>query len=113
MDITVTMAMKRIQNILNVEDEHLTLLTELATIQSEILAEKLGAGTVPANLLFIVVETTISRYRKVGAEGMTDKNVDVIRNKYSENLFEPYEDIIADYARKSGATTGKKIVRVI
>lgn len=110
---TVEIAMQRIQNILDVEDEHLTLLKELTTIQSETLTERLGANAVPSKLLFIVVETTIARYRRVGAEGISDKNVDVIRNKYSENLFEPYEGIITDYVNKSGSVAGKKIVRVI
>lgn len=112
MESIIALAMARIQNVINVDEENLSLLNELTKIQSEILAEKLGAKEVPANLLFIVVETTVARFRRVGAEGITDKNVDVIRNKYSEDLFEPYEDIIAEYAKASGSSR-KKYVRVI
>lgn len=113
MDMTVDIAMDRIQNLLNVEEEHLTLLRELTTIQAETLAEKVGETQVPMKLMFIVVETTVARFRRVGAEGMSDKNVDVIRNKYTDNLFEPFEGIISDYVRETGGTSGKKIMRVI
>lgn len=110
--IVANNALERIQNILIAEETNLTLLTELAQIQTDILSEKLGGAEVPQSLTFIIVETTIARYRRVGAEGLSSKQIDVISNKYSENLFEPYKDIIADYATKLGMKP-KRIVRVI
>lgn len=104
MDIVLT-AQERANNVLNVEEQNMPLLTELTQIQAELLAEKLGKD-IPENLTFIVVETTIARYRKVGAEGMSTKKIDVISNTYSDDLFEPYEDIIARYSDK---TTHKKV----
>lgn len=104
MDI-VLRAQERANNVLNVEEQNMSLLTELTQIQAELLAEKLGKD-IPENLTFIVVETTIARYRKVGAEGMSTKKIDVISNTYSDDLFEPYEDIIARYSDK---TTHKKV----
>ena len=104
MDI-VSIAQQRANNVLNVEEQNMSLLTELTQIQAELLAEKLGKD-IPENLTFIVVETTIARYRKVGAEGMSTKKIDVISNTYSDDLFEPYEEIIARYSDK---TTHKKV----
>ena len=104
MDIVLT-AQERANNVLNVEEQNMPLLTELTQIQAELLAEKLGKD-IPENLTFIVVETTIARYRKVGAEGMSTKKIDVISNTYSDDLFEPYEEIIARYSDK---TTHKKV----
>lgn len=104
MDI-VLRAQERANNVLNVEEQNMSLLTELTQIQAELLAEKLGKD-IPENLTFIIVETTIARYRKVGAEGMSTKKIDVISNTYSDDLFEPYEDIIARYSDK---TTHKKV----
>lgn len=104
MDIVLT-AQERANNVLNVEEQNMPLLTELTQIQAELLAEKLGKD-IPENLTFIIVETTIARYRKVGAEGMSTKKIDVISNTYSDDLFEPYEDIIA---RHSDKTTHKKV----
>ena len=104
MDI-VSIAQQRANNVLNVEEQNMPLLTELTQIQAELLAEKLGKD-IPENLTFIVVETTIARYRKVGAEGMSTKKIDVISNTYSDDLFEPYEEIIARYSNK---TTHKKV----
>src|SRR5699024_8418214 len=104
MDIVLT-AQERANNVLNVEEQNMPLLTELTQIQAELLAEKLGKD-IPENLTFIIVETTIARYRKVGAEGMSTKKIDVISNTYSDDLFEPYEDIIARYSDK---TTHKKV----
>ena len=104
MDIVLT-AQERANNVLNVEEQNMPLLTELTQIQAELLAEKLGKD-IPENLTFIIVETTIARYRKVGAEGMSTKKIDVISNTYSDDLFEPYEEIIARYSNK---TTHKKV----
>lgn len=104
MDI-VSVAQERANNVLNVEEQNMPLLTELTQIQAELLAEKLGKD-IPENLTFIIVETTIARYRKVGAEGMSTKKIDVISNTYSDDLFEPYEEIIARYSDK---TTHKKV----
>lgn len=103
-------AQERANHILNVEEHNVPLLTELTQIQTELLTEKLGME-VPSNLVFIVVETTIARYRKVGAEGMDSKGLDIISNDYSEDIFAPYLDIIAKYSIKDIST--KKIVRLI
>lgn len=104
MDI-VSIAQQRANNVLNVEEQNMSLLTELTQIQAELLAEKLGKD-IPENLTFIIVETTIARYRKVGAEGMSTKRIDVISNAYSDDLFEPYKEIIARYSDKS---TNKRV----
>lgn len=108
----VNNALDRIQNILNVEEDNLPLLTELAQIQADTLNEKLGGTGVPISLAFIIVETTIARYRRIGAEGVSNKRVDMIQNKYTEDLFEPFEEIISIYLHKSGNKLSR-IVRVI
>lgn len=108
---TVLDALARIQNVLNVDEDNLKLLTELTQIQTEMLMEKLGGIEVPENLIYIIVETTIARYRRVGAEGISDKRVDVITNKYTEDLFAPYDDIISHYSVKPDPNT--KFVRLI
>lgn len=110
--IVVNNAVERIQSVLIAEETNLTLLTELAQLQTDMLSEKLGGADVPQSLTFIIVETTIARYRRVGAEGVSNKRVDVIQNKYSEDYFEPYKDIIADYNIRLGMKP-KRIVRVI
>lgn len=109
---TVLDALERIQNVLNVEEENLTLLAELTQIQTEILSEKLGGIEVPQVLTFIIVETTIARYRRVGAEGISNKQIDAIQNKYVDDLFEQYKEIINRYATRT-ANSSKRIVRVI
>lgn len=107
---TVERALERANNVLEVEEQNMPLLTELTQIQVELLSEKLGTE-VPKNLIFIVVETTIARYRKVGAEGMSSKSLDVIDNKYNEDIFAPYADIISKYSVKGDSD--RKIVRLI
>lgn len=108
MDIVLD-ALERINNILDVDEDKLPLLSELTQIQADMLSEKLG-GDIPPALTFIVIETTISRYRRVGAEGMSDKKVDVIQHSYSEDLFHPYKEIIDKYSQ---GDSPKRIVRVI
>lgn len=105
-------ALQRIQNILDVDEKNLPILTELMNVQIDILMEKLGSIPVPASLTFIVVETTIARYRRVGAEGISDKKIDAISNAYLDDLFAPYEGIISKYATPTGDKS-KSIVRLI
>lgn len=107
-ETTKEKALQRANNILDVEEHNMSLLTELTQIQSELLAEMLGKE-IPDSLIFIVVETTIARYRKVGAEGMSTKKLDVISSTYSDDMFEPYREIIARHSDKST----NKIVRLI
>lgn len=104
-------ALTRIQNIIDVTEENFPLVQELAHLQADMLSQKLGTD-IPGALVFIIVETTIARYRRVGAEGMTAKNIDVIQNTYSEDLFKPYEDIILLYAVNNDGRS-KRTVRVI
>lgn len=105
-------ALQRIQNILNVDEKNLPILTELMNIQTDILMEKLGSIPIPPALTFVVVETTIARYRRVGAEGITDKQVDTISNSYLDDLFEPYEGIISKYIDYP-EDVSKRFVRMI
>lgn len=103
-------AFERVRNIIEPKEDKLTIIEELTKLQIEALLGELGSETIPEELTYIVVETTIARYRRYGAEGITDKRVDVITHKYVDDLFEPYRNIIARHAK---TPTTNKIVRMI
>ncbi|MBO1199114.1 phage head-tail connector protein [Staphylococcus simiae] len=49
---------------------------------------------IPQKIAFIVVEVTIKRYNRVGAEGMTSESQDGKSNTYESNDFDQYKPLL-------------------
>ncbi|MGX0147446.1 phage head-tail connector protein [Staphylococcus hominis] len=60
---------------------------------------------VPDRLEYIVEEVAVKRFNRVGAEGMTQENVDGRSNTFQANDFDEYMDVIDQYTPR---TTGKR-----
>ena len=90
----------RVQKITQSDEKTQEIIEELILIQMESLEVKLGTD-VPINLEYIVVETSIARYNRLGSEGLKSEGIDVISQSFIEDIFEPYESDIADFKRTS------------
>ena len=60
-----------------------------------------GTETLPKQLEFIVVESTIARMNRVGSEGLKSENIDVIGLSYIEDILEPYQPYMDAYKQSS------------
>lgn len=61
----------------------------------------------PESLAFIVIELTVARYRKIGAEGISTEKIDEISTTYSINDLARYKDVLKAY--KDNNLGGKKL----
>ncbi len=83
--------------------------TDLVTIlfnqsSAKILAY-INESEVPANLAFILNELTISRYNRLGSEGITSESVEGIQYSYMDNELLPYYTYLDRYIEnKTGAS---------
>lgn len=89
----------RVQNIINVEDSELGVINELIDIQTESLLLLINEKTLPKNMEFIVVETTIARYNRIGSEGLDSERIDIVNQTFTKNIFEPYQKLISEYRK--------------
>lgn len=92
-------AKERIIGVINPPANRLSVLDELIQIQTDTLKGFLNGLDVPAELEYVVVETTIARYRRLGSEGMDSENIDVISKTFSEDIWSPYFSHINKYLK--------------
>lgn len=58
---------------------------------------KINSNEIPAELEFIVVEASVSRYRKIGSEGMSSESIDSHSMSFDFDVFEPFEALINEW----------------
>ena len=61
----------------------------------------------PNNLAYIAQELVVSRYNKIGAEGISTEKIGEISTTYSVNDLNRYKDILNVYKDNNGLS-GKK-----
>lgn len=62
---------------------------------------------IPEELSFIIVDVTVARFNRIGAEGMQSESVEGYSASYRD-LFEEYQDDINQWAEQNGYSDGKK-----
>lgn len=98
--------LNRVKTILGVEDKDV-LLQVLIQNQIEAIQLLIKEDVVPDSLAYIVVETTIARYNRLGSEGLKSEGIDVISQSFIENLLEPYQTQISGYLSAKNKTTSR------
>lgn len=82
------------------KDELLAVLFDDA---SNLVCTYINSDVLPNKLSWIAEDIAIKRFRKIGAEGMTSKQIDVIKKDFDTNLLSEYTDILDSYVRKNSA----------
>ena len=96
----------RVKAILGVQDKD-SLLEVLIQNQTEALLAVIGETVLPDSLMYIVVETVIARYNRLGSEGLQSEGIDVISQTFIEDLMAPYQAQISGYLSTKNKTTAK------
>ena len=104
------MDLERIKIILGIDDDDTkdALLTILLENAINTLCVYLGVDTLPSNLKYIAQELTVSRYNKIGAEGISTEKIGELSTTYSVNDLGRYKDILNMYKDNNGLS-GKKV----
>lgn len=86
----------------NSQDNRLNLIISSVTSRLRVL---LGGLEVPESLNYILLDVSISRFNRIGSEGLSSHNVEGESLTFSDNDFEPYMNDIQTYlnSRKDAA----------
>lgn len=95
------------KTLLNLQEDQLEQLTIIVEIQSDALLAKVSEADIPKSLEYIVLETSIARYNRLGSEGLKNESIDVISQSFTDDLFEPYLKDIYEYNSTSSKSIKK------
>lgn len=70
------------------KDELLTVLFDDA---SNLVCTYINSDSLPNKLSWIAEEIAIKRFRRIGAEGIKSKQIDVIKKDFDENILSEYK----------------------
>ncbi|MGF2617736.1 phage head-tail connector protein [Rossellomorea vietnamensis] len=65
------------------------------------LKQHAGLTAIPEELIFIVEELTVSRYNRIGSEGMKSESVEGRSISFTDDDFMPYMSILETYIPSS------------
>lgn len=88
-------------------DDKKDLIDDIVGIVTERLKIRLGVETVPTKLEYIVIEVSVSRYNKIGNEGMKTYGQEGESISFND-LFADYEKDIEDWKSSQGNGTERK-----
>jgi hypothetical protein len=97
--------LERIKLLLNVTGED-KLIEELIKLNTAKVLERIKEDEVPNKFEFIVIESVISRYNRIGSEGLKSESVDGRVQTYEGDI-EPYYPILDDYVEEKKKKTDK------
>lgn len=97
----------RALTLLNLGADKTPQLEVIIDIQYDALLAKIVSDSVPQSLEYIVLETSIARYNRLGSEGLSSEGIDVISQSFVEDLFEPYLADIDKYNKDSSKLAKK------
>lgn len=80
------------------KDELLTVLFDDA---SNLVCTYINSDVLPSKLSWMAEEIAIKRFRKIGAEGIKSKQIDVIRKDFDENILSEYIVTLDKYIKEN------------
>ncbi|WP_026565889.1 phage head-tail connector protein, partial [Bacillus sp. UNC41MFS5] len=69
----------------------------------------INSDTAPAELVWVINEATIARYNRVGSEGLTQENIDVIGLTYQADVLDVYKPYLDAYIVKVGTSNSPRL----
>lgn len=100
------------QKITKADEDTQEIIEELIANLMDALMIKLG-GEIPLQLEYIIVETAIIRYNRLGSEGLKSEGIDVISQTFIEDVFAPYLSDISAYKATVIVDGSKSKLRMI
>lgn len=87
-------------------DERINLLIGMATLRLTIL---LGGIEPPEKLNYIIIEVVISRYNRIGSEGLKEHSVEGESQSFTESDFDAFKDDIQAFLDSQTESTRGKV----
>lgn len=86
---------KKIKQLLNIEDED-SLLEEIIELTKSKVLFHIKEKEIPKELEFVVIELSITRYNRIGSEGLKSESIEGRIQTYESDL-DDYKPIFEDY----------------
>ena len=95
-------ALNRIKIKLGLNDGNkVELLTVLFDDASNLVCSYINSDVLPNKLSWMAEEIAIKRFRRIGAEGIKSKQIDVIQKTFDENILSEYIVAIDKYIKEN------------
>lgn len=100
---------KQVESIVGSAEESQVVEMLVMNVQDAI---KLYCNTdaVPERLRFIVVEASVSRYNRLGAEGLSSEGVDSVSQSFIQDVLDPYRVYMDAYNDAQGSTVVGRVI---
>ena len=89
------------------------LLTQIIADAETLVNDSVSAETLPESLQWIVREMAISRFNRIGSEGLKSESEEGRSATYADNIFDAYVPYLDEYLQKSGGTSGRGKARFL
>ena len=89
-----------VKTLLGVTDQD-SVLNAIVGLNTKALLNRIGVKEMPMELEYIVIETSIARFNRLGSEGLASEGIDVIRQTFTEDIFSPYEKDIREFKKNT------------
>ena len=89
-----------VKTLLGVSDQD-AVINAIIDLNTKALLNRIGVNELPAELEYIVIETTVSRFNRLGSEGLQSEGIDVIKQTFTEDIFSPYEKDIHEFKKNT------------
>lgn len=100
--MTISQTIQTILGVASTDTEEIALVDILIEQSTAKICAYINASLVPAELNFIIIELTIERYNKIGAEGLASESIEGIQYSYANTFdLEPYTTYLDRYVSKS------------
>lgn len=104
----------RIKRILGLTDETKdSILEDFIEMYTNAIILKTGATEFPTVFDFILVEAVISRYNKIGSEGLKREDIFEVSMTYHDEILSPYESDFAEYRKNNPSESTKNWVKFL
>lgn len=102
--------LEKIKRMLELSDDSKDpIINDIIEIMSQYVMSYCGIDEIPKQLEFIVVETSIIRYNRLGAEGLSSESIDVIKSDYVADIMSNYYVAMDKYMASMNENPSKRI----
>lgn len=106
------MILSRIKRIIGLFDNSKDdVLTDFILMYESAIKLKADVEIIPISLEWILIEAVISRYQRIGSEGMKSESVDIVTMQFHDEILAQYDAYFDDYKRKNNGSSSE-LVRV-
>ena len=102
------MLLNRIKTLLQIQDND-ELIYEIVEITKEKILNYINKEELPKELEFILVEMAISRFNRIGSEGIASESIDGKSVSYDDD-FTGYKHYLDDYISRNSVRKGYRLL---